>query len=85
MRSVCLIGSLQLTVTAMPVAMPAVLSVTMAGGALLLARKQSSVSRLSPSRNWGIVAVQDRPGGMLWLKRKVLSGSQAVLMSVSRE
>ena len=39
--------SLVLTVAAIPVALPAVLSVTMAVGALNLARRQAIVSRLS--------------------------------------
>jgi H+-transporting ATPase len=41
--------ALILTVAAVPVAMPAVLSVTMAVGARLLASKQAIVSRLAPS------------------------------------
>ena len=44
--------ALVLTVAAIPVAMPAVLSVTMAVGARVLAAKQAIVSRLRPSRSW---------------------------------
>ena len=44
--------ALVLTVAAIPVAMPTVLSVTMAVGARLLARKKAIVSRWWPSRNW---------------------------------
>ena len=56
--------ALVLTVAAIPVAMPTVLSVTMAVGARLLARKQAIVSRLSPSRNWPAwtCSVPTRPG-----------------------
>ena len=43
--------ALVLTVAAIPVAMPTVLSVTMAVGARLLAKKEAIVTRLSLSRN----------------------------------
>jgi H+-transporting ATPase len=42
-----LIFSLVLTISAIPVAMPAVLTVTMARGASVLAKKQAIVSRLA--------------------------------------
>ena len=48
--------TLVLTVAAIPVALPAVLSVTMAVGAVDLAKKQAIVSRL--------VAIEESPGWM---------------------
>ena len=44
--------ALVLTVAAVPVAMPTVLSVTMAVGARILARNQAIVSRLARSKSW---------------------------------
>ena len=44
--------ALVLTIAAVPVAMPTVLTVTMAVGARLLATKQAIVSGWRPSRNW---------------------------------
>jgi H+-transporting ATPase len=44
--------ALVLTVAAIPVAMPTVLSVTMAVGARLLAKSKRSSANWSPSRNW---------------------------------
>lgn len=55
--------ALVLTVAAIPVAMPTVLSVTMAVGARLLARKEAIVTAWRPSRNWRawMCCVRTRP------------------------
>ena len=71
--------SLVLTVAAIPVALPAVLSVTMAVGALNLARRQAIVSRLSAIEDLAGVDVfcSDKTGT---LTRNRMQVAEAVLM-----